>query len=271
MNDQAPLVQLENVSVNFDSMLALENVSLRMAPGTVLGVIGPNGGGKTTLLRVVLGEVVPTSGTVRVFGIDSRALGPVRNRIGYVPQRTVVNPRFPISVREVVAMGAIPQAGLLRRVPRDIGVKIDAILERVGLRAKADQSFHTLSGGEQQRAIIARALLPGAELLLLDEPTGAIDTTGQTQVLELLRELQHDLSIGMILVSHHIGETLPYVDRVACLNRTLHWHDEAELLSEQVLREVYACELDAYFLKHHAHQETFHAGDANDPHQHHHH
>ncbi len=254
----APPVVLEDVTVRFGARVALEHISMEVAPSTLVALIGPNAGGKTTLLRLILGLVRPASGQVRVFGVLPAHLGERRTRIGYVPQASVANRRYPATTREVVQMGAIAQSGLLRRVPADTPARVDAMLARVGLASVADRNFHTLSGGEQQRAIIARALVPGPQLLLLDEPTAGIDTAGQAQVLQLLRELQADLDLSILMVSHHIGEMLPYVNQVACLNRTLHWHDRAELLSESVLREVYACELDAYFLKHHEHQAAFH-------------
>ena len=251
-------VVLDDVTVRFGAHTALERISMHVESSTLVALIGPNAGGKTTLLRVILGLVRPTHGSVRVFGTPAAQLGERRARIGYVPQSSVANSRYPATTREVVHMGAIAQTGLMRRVPPDTPARVDAMLERVGLAGVAERSFHTLSGGERQRAIIARALVPEPKLLLLDEPTAGIDTAGQSRVLELLRDLQKDFGLTILMVSHHIDEMLPYVNQVACLNRTLHWHDRAELLSESVLREVYACELDAFFLKHHEHQAAFH-------------
>lgn len=260
----APPVVLTGVTVRFGAQAVLEQVSMDLHPATFLALIGPNAGGKTTLIRTILGQVRPAAGTVQVFGQPATELGALRTAIGYVPQLSAPNTRYPVTTRQVVTMGAVPQAGLLRRLPAETPERVTAILERVGLAAEAERNFHTLSGGQQQRAIVARALVPGPKLLLLDEPTGPIDTVGQTQLMDLLRELRDDLGLAILVVSHFIGELLPYVDRVACLNKTLHWHDKVELLSEAVLREVYGCELDAYFLQHHAHQEAFHGGEGGE-------
>lgn len=259
---------LEHVTVRFGARVALDDVTMQVPPSTFVALIGPNAGGKTTLLRVLLGVVRPQQGTVRVFGDAPHTLGEGRTRIGYVPQASVVNNRFPVTARQVVTMGAIAQAGILRRLPADTADRVQALLTRVGLADEADRDFHILSGGQQQRAIIARALVPGPKFLLLDEPTVGIDTTGQTQVLELLRDLRGELGLSVLMVSHHIGEMMPYVDQVACLNRTLHWHDRAQLLNESVLREVYACELDAFFLQHHQHQAQFHGDEPEHGHDH---
>lgn len=262
-------VHLDRVSVRFGNRSVLEDVTMTVPPDCFMALIGPNAGGKTTLLRVVLGLVPVHSGHVQVFGVPAHKLGRRRTSIGYVPQVSRVNTRYPATTHHVVSMGAIPQAGLFGAVPKDTDAHVEALLQRVGLTQEAHRSFHTLSGGQQQRAIIARALVPGPALLLLDEPTGGLDTASQTQVLELLHDLHQDLKLSILMVSHQIGEIMPYVSHVACLNRTVHWHDRAQLLDEAVLREVYACELDTYLLKHHQHQAEFHghahAGDAADP------
>lgn len=229
-----------------DEAWVLENVNLDVGEGSFLGVIGPNGGGKTTLLRLILGELRPTRGKVTVFGTPAHKLGHRRNLIGYLPQRAEIHPAFPASAVEVVVMGLFARIGLGRRVGAWARQKALEMLERVGMADLADRPITALSGGQQQRVLIARALVSEPRLLLLDEPTAGVDTGGQESFFELLLTLRDELKLTVIMVTHDLVQIGHYADALACLNRTIHWHARADQVSEAEVREAISCELDEF-------------------------
>jgi zinc transport system ATP-binding protein len=169
----AAIVEAVDLAVEIDAHPVLWDINLRILPGSFLGIIGPNGAGKTTLLRVLLGLLAPTHGLVRVFGQAPQQLGRAAHRIGYVPQRPAFDPRFPVSVRDVVMMGRTCCLGLLRFPRRSDWQRVDAMIEMVGLAGAENRRIGELSGGQQQRAFLARALCSETKLLLLDEATTA--------------------------------------------------------------------------------------------------
>lgn len=238
------VVCLKDVSFRRGDKLVLEEITFCIDEGIFLGVIGPNGGGKTTLLKLILGVLPIQQGTIEVFGQPPGAED--RTLIGYVPQRHEIDQNFPVTSLDVVLMGATAKAGLLRRVPRETRKQARELLERVGVGDLWNRPIGRMSGGQQQRTFIARALISGPRLLILDEPTMGIDSAGQQQFLQFVRALQQELRLTVIMVSHDVGQLAFYSDQIACLNKRLHWHDRAALLDEQVIRHVYACELDAY-------------------------
>jgi len=229
------LVRLKDIWVHYNGITALEGVSLTVDQGDFLGIIGPNGGGKTTLLRLILGLVTPSHGTVSVMG---KAPEHSRRDIGYVPQHNLFDRSFPISVRETVLMGRYGRTGLFRRYRREDVARAEAALQTVGLLEHRDRQIGKLSGGEQQRVLIARALATEPKLLLLDEPTASVDSTAQTEFYELLEELKQRIAI--IMVSHDIGAISIYVNKIACLNRQLVYHGSKEI-SAEVLEATYKC------------------------------
>lgn len=233
--NEIEIVKLQNIRVSYASVLVLEDVTLTIFQHDFLGIIGPNGGGKTTLLKVLLGLVKPDSGLVSVFG---NAPEQARSKIGYVSQRPVFDHDFPASVRDVVMMGRYNRAGLLRRYHRGDKAAVEKALVRVGMEDYCDKQIGRLSGGQQQRVFVARALVSEPELLLLDEPTASIDPTMQAEFYELLAELKQGLTI--VMVSHDIGAISVYVDKIACLNRQLYYHGSKEITPE-VLEATYKC------------------------------
>jgi zinc transport system ATP-binding protein len=238
--DQAgdPAVYIEDLSVKIDGRRVLEEVSLRIREGEFLGVIGPNGGGKTTLLRAILGLIKPERGRIEVFGKSPEA---ARRQIGYLPQKSLFDQRFPISALEVVMMGRYGARGLLRRyTSRDVGASREA-LSLVGMADYADREIGSLSGGQQQRVFVARAIVSSPRLLLLDEPASGIDSAMQIEFYELLGELNKRLTI--IMVSHDISAVSAYVKKVACVSRKLYYHDSKELLAEDI-EEAYHCPVE---------------------------
>ena len=233
--NELEIVRLKDIRVSYGDIPALDDVTLSIFQHDFLGIIGPNGGGKSTLLKVMLGLVKPDSGSVSVFGKPPEQ---ARSRIGYVPQRLVFDLDFPASVRDVVMMGHYGKTGLFRRYNREDKAMAEKALARVGMLDHGNKQIGRLSGGEQQRVFIARALVAEPELLLLDEPTASIDSNMQTEFYELLEELKRSLTI--VMVSHDIGAISVYVDKIACLNRQLYYHGSKEITSE-ILEATYKC------------------------------
>ena len=231
-----PPVLLEGVSYAYGRAPALDSVDLRIDEGDFLGIIGPNAGGKTTLLKVILGLLSPDRGTVQVFG---RPPSESRGLIGYVPQYARFDAAFPIDVLDTVRMGRL---GLGRRESADEAREAarDA-LDQVDLGDLAGEQIGQLSGGQLQRVLIARALASEPRILLLDEPTASVDTRIGRSVYELLEQLSDRLSI--VLVSHDIGVISRYVKTVACLNVQLHYHHSREL-TEEMVELAYGCPVD---------------------------
>jgi zinc transport system ATP-binding protein len=229
--------ELDDVSFSFRGLPVLQNVSLRVEDGAYLAILGPNGGGKTTLLRLLLGLIEPDAGCIRVLG-DSPVRA--RGRVGYVPQHAAFDREFPIRVLDVVRMGRRPA----RRGARGGDADRDAArraLEQVELADLAARPIGRLSDGELQRVLIARALVLEPRLLLLDEPTASLDERIGRSVWELLGELSRRMTV--VLVSHDIGAISHYVRSVACLNRTLFAHPSRELTAEMI-EATYGCPVE---------------------------
>jgi zinc transport system ATP-binding protein len=229
------LVKLENIWAHYDGAAALEAVNLSIKQDDFLGIIGPNGGGKTTLLKVILGLIKPTSGKVIVLGGT-----PQRNRkfIGYVAQNSLFDHDFPISVQDVVLMGRYGKVGFVKRLSDDDRKAALKALLTVEMIDYKDKQIGRLSGGEQQRVLIARALVAEPKMLLLDEPTTGVDMPMQTEFYELLARLKHSMSI--VLVSHDISAVSVYVDKIACLNHQLYYHGSKEV-GPEILEATYKC------------------------------
>jgi len=228
-------VRLENVWVSYNGTPALEGVNLAVDEHDFLGVIGPNGGGKSTLLKVILGLITPQRGSVTVLGSSPDRS---RNRIGYVPQHSDYDRDFPVSVMEVVLMGRYGKRGMLKPYNESDREAAEKVLARVGMLSHARTQIGQLSGGQQQRTFIARALVSDPALLLLDEPTASVDSAMQTDFYELLEQLKKEMAI--IMVSHDIGAVSVFVDKIACLNVQLYYHGSREITPE-ILEATYKC------------------------------
>jgi zinc transport system ATP-binding protein len=232
------IVTLRNVTVRYDDIVALEDVSLSIHDGDFMGIIGPNGGGKTSLLKLLLGVVSPTKGEVRVFGKPPRR---TRRLIGYVPQHTEFDPGFPISAWEVVLMGRLGRKRIGSGYDKGDVEAAQEALDTVEMAAHTKRQMGKLSGGQQQRILLARALVTEPKLLLLDEPTAGIDAPTRTGFYELLNSFKERMSI--VLVSHDITAVSVYVSKIACLNRRLFCHDSKELTAED-LEATYKCPVE---------------------------
>jgi zinc transport system ATP-binding protein len=238
----APVISLRNVSFAYDGGLVLEAVTLEIGPRDFVSVVGPNGGGKTTLLKLVLGLLEPARGQVRVFGLPPReACG----RIGYMPQHAQMDPWFPATVADVVLMGRLGRAktlGPYRRPEREAARRA---LEEVGLFDLRNRPFAALSGGQRQRTLIARALAAEPEILLLDEPTASLDVHMEGELYELLRRLNERLTV--VIVSHDLGFVSQFVKSVVCVKRTVVIHPTSEITGE-IIREIYGA--DVHMVRH---------------------
>lgn len=240
-------IRYSGVSFSYESgeAPALDRVSLDVRRGERLGILGPNGGGKSTLLKLTLGLLRGYSGTIEVEG-----LAPVeaakRRLIGYVPQRVEAELAFPITARHAASMAATAGLGPFAR-SSGAEARVERALSVVGAASFADRPVGLLSGGQMQRVMIARALASDAKILLLDEPTVGIDPAGQKQFAELIQRLHDELALTTIVVSHDLRTVAATSDRVACLARTLHYHDSPEGLTPHVLAEVFRHDAAAIF------------------------
>jgi len=234
-----PFVELEDLSFAYGEVPVLESINLTVQPGDFLGIIGPNGSGKTTLLRIMLGLLAPTRGAVRLFGTPPAHFRQWA-RLGYVPQRANLDPGFPATVHEVVESGLVATVGLFSRVGARERQRVADALASVGLASHASARVGALSAGQQQRVLIARALVTNPELLILDEPTTGVDPDAQTSFYALLQHLNREREVTLVLVSHDIGVVSREVTKLACLNRRLVFHGApADFLSDAALAALY--------------------------------
>jgi zinc transport system ATP-binding protein len=232
------ILEIKDLDFSYDGEAVLKEVNLTVREKDFIAIIGPNGGGKTTLLKLMLGLLAPVKGTVHVAGKPPQEAS---HCIGYVPQNVHSNHSFPITAIDVVLMGKRdPQKRLSRRSAADRGDAL-AALERMEMADHADKKIGTLSGGQRQRVFIARALVAKPKLLLLDEPTASIDTKGQADFYRFLGELNQDITV--LVVSHDLMVVSHYVKSVACVNKKLHYHAQAEITGE-MLETMYACTVE---------------------------
>ncbi len=230
------MISFRNVTFSYGGPAVIENASFEIGEKDSICVVGPNGGGKTTLLRLILGLEKPQSGSIEVFGNSPRA---ARQSIGYMPQYLNFDPHFPISVLDVAIMGRLASGGLGPYKTTDRQAALKALAE-VGLEESARRPFSGLSGGQRQRVLIARALACDPALLLLDEPTANVDQAVEAQLLETLRQLSERLSI--LLVSHNLGFVSSLVDHVLCVNRSVHVHPTTKMTGN-TLAELFGGEV----------------------------
>jgi zinc transport system ATP-binding protein len=217
----------------------LEDISLTVARGERLGILGPNGGGKSTLLKIMLGLLRPQRGSVRVLG-RSPEQARREGLIGYVPQKLDADLALPITVGEMVTLGASWRLWPWATPSREQTQRVRHLLDLVGAAAFADRPIGKLSGGQMQRALIARALACQPAILALDEPTVGIDAPGQRQFAELLERLHAELKLTIVIISHDLRAIAAGSDRVACLARRLHSHVSPKGLTPEVLAEVFS-------------------------------
>ena len=236
----ASAIEVRDLSVRYGSLEVLNDISFVIPSGKVVGIIGPNGGGKTTLLKAILGLVPVAHGTVTVAG------GKVNRRNGraaYVPQAATVNWRFPASVLDVVVMGRFGRLGWLRRPGAPDRAAAMHALEQVRMAGLAARPIAELSGGQQQRVFLARALAQEPDVLLLDEPVSGVDVPTQETILHLLRDLGA-MGKTMVVTTHHLQHLQEHFDLLLCLNRALiAWGPPADVLHQEVIERTFGSQL----------------------------
>jgi zinc transport system ATP-binding protein len=234
-----PLVEIKNLFAGYNGDTVLEDINLTIEQDDFIGLIGPNGGGKTTLLKIMLGLIEPITGTVQVMGgPPSRG----RSRIGYVPQLAEFDTEFPISVRDVVRMGRLSRQRLFKPYSAEDDAIVSERLAWVDLLDYQDRALRELSGGQRQRVYIARALATDPALLVLDEPTISVDMEASSQIYDLLYRINQE-GVTIFLVTHDLNVISSYVKTIGCLNRRLHYHGEKQL-TDEMLRATYGCPVD---------------------------
>jgi ABC-type Mn2+/Zn2+ transport system ATPase subunit len=239
-NQPAPLITARDLAVGYDGTPALTNVTFSVEPGERVGVIGPNGGGKTTLFRAVLGQLPPLQGTIEVHG-----------RCGVVPQTQRSRLDFPVTAVDVALMGSLSRLPWWRRPGRSERRRALRALHEVGLTDLAGRSFGELSGGQQQRVLVARALVQDAQILLLDEPFTGVDQPSADLMMDLLDRLAHR-DVAMLIATHEIEQVQEW-EKVLCLNhRQIAFGPPADVLTREVLDETYPGAIPV--MPHHGHE-----------------
>ena len=214
---QSKLIELQDVTVAYDNRTALSHIDLSIDEGDFVAVTGPNGGGKTTLLKVILRLIEPTSGTV---AFRSRGEVVKRLKMGYLPQKNVIDSRFPITVEDVVLSGLLGESSLMRRFTREDTSRAEAMLELVGMDDRRKSPIGALSGGQLQRTLLGRALIANPEVLVLDEPLSYIDKHFEAKLYDIIADYARHTTI--ILVSHEMTTISQMANRHIIIDRTLH-------------------------------------------------
>lgn len=237
------VIKLENVTYRYNSDLVLENISFKADQGDLLGIIGPNGAGKTTLFSLILGLLEGYQGKITVFGEDIRNNRKVLKKIGYIPQKNIIDKGFPATVEEIVSLG------VFERKTKD---KIISAIKTVGLLEQKHKRIGELSGGQQQRILIAKALVNEPQLLILDEPTTGIDLETQNKFYALLRKLNSENKITIILASHDLDAINKLANKIACVNRKMSFHGDAREFfgNEQLLKSYSESSMQAHMHSH---------------------
>ena len=235
-------VEIRNLTVSYRENVALKGISLNIEEGTFLSVIGPNGAGKTTLLTAINGLGRILSGTVKVFGMymTPRNAVRIRKRIGYVPQNLSIDPRFPITVEEVVKLGRFGKVGLFRRLTKQDDDIVHHAMELTGVLELRDRPIGHLSGGEQQKVSLARVVAQQPELMLLDEPTSNLDPKAQEEIVGLIDKIYNENHITVVFVTHiltHIPRSCRQV--VLMKHGTILWAGDIQQLDDKLLYELY--------------------------------
>ena len=236
---KAPILHFESVNYGYVGALAVDNISLTMRAGDFMAVVGPNGSGKTTLIKLALGLLKPSSGRVELFDQEPADFTDW-HRVGYVPQVAAgIQERFPSTVAEIVTHGRYSGINPLRFWQRTKTPEVMAALEAAGVAHLSDRRIGELSVGQQQRVLVARALVGEPDLLVLDEPAAGIDAAGEEVLNDLLQRLNREQGISVLIVSHDIGAVMRQANTVACINRSLMFHGKPHDLTQSELGKLY--------------------------------
>lgn len=237
-----PLINLHNISYQYEQTKALTDINLTIAEGDFLAIIGPNGSGKSTLLKIILGLLKPTKGEVLLFGKPVTQFKD-KERIGYVSQKSnSFNTGFPATVTEVVRSGLVKKTGLFHRYPANVDKLVKQALKSVGMDEFSMKNIGDLSGGQQQRVFIARALISNPNILILDEPTVGVDSKNVKSFYNMLSHLNREHNITIVLVTHDVDAVSKSISHVACLNQSIHFHgfkNDMDQMSDEQLEAWY--------------------------------
>ncbi len=253
--DKKIVVAFKDIWARYNSTVILEDINLTIQKKEIISIVGPNGGGKTTLLRIIMGFLKPYRGNVSVLGIHPVKLKNM-GRIGYLPQDVHHDFHFPLSVFDVVAMSRYAGKVFLERLSKNDRECIHEALKKVDMADYKKHHFGSLSGGQRQRTLIARALALQPEILLLDEPATGLDTVAQDSFYHLLSHLRDSENLTIIMVSHDIGSVSLVVDKIACLNKRIHFHGSPSscFSSQEKLQKTFGTNIQ--FLLHDQNCET---------------
>ncbi len=238
---KAPILRSNNICYSYDNSneIILKDISFQLFAGESLGILGPNGGGKSTLMKLIAGLLTPTAGELyyehKLFTKDSKF---PYSLLAYVPQSSELNTILPVNVFEFLKIAAKSQ------ILKNIESRINELLILVNMSHKKSSLLNQLSGGEKQRVLIARALLHSPKLILLDEPMKGLDSSGQDQLQAILKDIQSAHQTAIVMVDHNITQLIKSCDKILCLNKTSHWHNNKELLTKNILEDIYHCEFE---------------------------
>ena len=233
MSSQRPIIRLRDVGVRYEGVVALEHVTLDIFSNDFVGIIGPNGGGKSSLVKAIMG-ITPHTGDI---DFDQSIMHGGKPHIGYMPQITTFDKAFPISVEEVVMSGLQREHGMVRRYTNEDRKRVREVLELTSLNNLSKRAIGELSGGQQQRVLLCRAIISNPKVLILDEPTNFVDNRFENELYNLLHHLSERMAI--VMVSHDIGTISSVVRSIVCVNRHVHRHD-SNIITEEQLRN-YNC------------------------------
>ena len=231
-------VDIRDLCFTYDGQPVLHDINLQINKRDLLGIIGPNGGGKTTLLKIMLGLLKPTKGKLKIFGKMPKE---ARDKIGYVPQVATFDRDFPITALEVTLMGKLGKRGLGSGFTKEDHEEALQALDQVGMLSYSKRQVGLLSGGQIQRVLVARALIKKPKLLLLDEPLSSLDPEAQQNFYELLNKLKKNMAI--VIVTHDITAASFYIEKIACLNVKLYYHGKTKE-GMKYIEETYQCPIE---------------------------
>lgn len=234
------ILEIKDLSVGYDgNPCVLKNVNLEVTKNDFLGIIGPNGGGKTTLLKTLMGLVKPTSGKISFYRNNIKV---DKINIGYLPQINQIDKKFPISVSDVILSGLTVKKGLFSSYTKEQKEKVSVIAEKMGLEQLIHRSIGALSGGQLQRTLLGRAIIDDPDLLVLDEPNSYVDKRFESNFYKLLEEINLDTAI--ILVSHDVGTVISLVKNIACVNEGLHYHSGTNISTDWLEKSYNSCPIE---------------------------
>lgn len=246
MGSQSPILQASKICFSYnDGPLTLKDISFSLLAGESLGVLGPNGGGKSTLMKIVAGLLKADSGELYFEEKNSKDFKNYPfEKFSYVPQNSELNTILPVKVFEYMNFAKSLYKNQNKNKTENSSAQIDELLDLVGILHKKDSLISKLSGGEKQRVLLARALINRPKLLLLDEPSKGLDSNGQDQLLAIIEKIKSRDKTAVMIVDHNISQIIRNCHKILCLNGTSHWHDHRDLLTKNILEDIYHCEFE---------------------------